>query len=58
MQDYNLYHYLKIGYFVPITYYVKHFPVDVSDSVLSNFANHMHNNKNLQECLLKNANTD
>ena len=56
MQNYSLHYYLKFDSFVPETYFVKHLPVDASDSVLSSFANQMHNDISLEECLLKNAN--
>ena len=56
MQDYSLHYYLKIDSFVQKTYFIKHLAVDASDFVLSSFANQMHNDKSLEECLLKNAN--
>ena len=56
MQDWDLHYYLKIDSFAPQTYFAEHLPVDASDSVLFNFANQMHNEISLEECLLKNAN--
>ena len=50
MQDYSLQDYLKIDSFVPKTYFVKHLPMDASDSVLSSFASQMHNDISLEEC--------
>ena len=56
MQDYSLYYYLKIDSSAPKTYFVKHLPVDASDSVLPNFANQVHNEISLEAYLLKNGN--